>query len=113
MSCQQEDLIKSIVALKHSSKFKQLLAKLDGEDINFIIECFLNFQSFADTRREQDFFRKHRKLFKASSKISTLKAAKKFLILNFKFAKKVLAFILSSYICKEVAGILSWQKSGE
>jgi hypothetical protein len=106
MNQQQCDLLQAILEIKNSKQFKSVLKNLDEEKVEFLIECLINAEQLATSRKDKLLVKKYKRIFNFAKKVANIKAAKEFLRKNFPVLKKTIAAFIHSIVCGTIASAI-------
>jgi len=95
-----QELLKSVLRIKHKKKFQRFLDSLDKNQIQTLYECFDVVKQQAQSTKEKLIVAKYEKIIKASKRHRhQLRRAKAFLYENFPIVKKIVGTVLSCASC--------------
>ena len=103
MNQEQCELLQAILKIKGVQQFRKALEQFQDEKIQFLLECFLNAEQLAKSKKDQVIVNKHKKVFTAAKKVFTIKQTKVFLKKNFPVLKKIVASFVHSVVCGTIA----------
>ena len=106
MNQEQCELLQSILNIKGVRQFRKELESFQDEKIEFLLECFLNAEQLAKSKKDKVIVKKHKKVFEAAKKVLTIKSTKSFLKKNFPVLKKIVASFLHSIVCGTIASAI-------